>query len=233
MIKKPHRFFEKYAGVDTQSLHKYLIEKNKEMILAEIDKITGRDDENQTATQRMSQNNQNIIMLLHRINWDGYSTKNGLAYNVLNYDHPDIPKLKNAIREMVKEACEYYEINYKEQRYVAHAWFNLETKRSSEKSVNPVNQEQFFHDHLDGSGIPIFHGYYCVNAEPSVTYYKINNETIFKNINKNDRAILSETGHPHGRDDWYYDESRVTIAYDVIPVPGGNLNDETTWTYLD
>lgn len=233
MIKKEHKFFERYPGIDTKTLANYLVEKNKEMILKEIDKITRRDDENQTATQRMSQNNQNVIMLLNRINWDGFSTRNGSNYNVLQYDHPEIHKLKNAISEMVKEACEYYEIDFNEQKYIVHAWFNLEGKINNDKSVNPMNKEHFFHDHLDGSGIPYFHGYYCVNAEPSITYYKIDGERVFENINKNDRAIISETGHPHGRDDWYSDENRITIAYDVTPVPGGNLDDKTVWMYLD
>lgn len=233
MIKKEHRFFEKYPGIDVVSLNKYLVEKNKEMILSEIDKITQRDDENQTATQRMSQNNQNIIMLLSRINWDGFSTRKGESYNVFSYDYPEMYKLKNAIRSMVKEACEYYGVNYEEQKYMIHGWFNLEQKIREEKSINPVNQEKFFHDHLDGSGAPNFHGYYCVNAEPSITYYKINNEILFENINKNDRAILSETGHPHGRDDWRLEESRITIAYDVTPVPGGRLDDGSVWVMLD
>jgi hypothetical protein len=66
-------------------------------------------------------------------------------------------------------------------------------------------------------GAPIFHGYYCVNAEPSITYYKINGNDLFENHNKNNRAIVSETGHPHGRDDWYEDKPRITIAYDIAP----------------
>ena len=71
---------------------------------------------------------------------------------------------------------------------------------------------------MGGEGSPVFHGYYCINAEPSKTFYNINRSgQIFENINKNNRAILSETGHPHGRDDWFEEKPRVTIAYDVTP----------------
>jgi hypothetical protein len=37
----------------------------------------------------------------------------------------------------------------------------------------------------------------------------------FENINKNNRLVVSETGHPHGRDDWYEERPRITIAYDI------------------
>ena len=69
-------------------------------------------------------------------------------------------------------------------------------------------------------GAPWFHGYYCVNAEPSSTFYQINGDesNVFENINKNNRAILSETGHPHGRDDWFQEKPRITIAYDISPL---------------
>jgi hypothetical protein len=37
------------------------------------------------------------------------------------------------------------------------------------------------------------------------------------NINKDNRAILSETGHPHAMADWDWEGPRITIAYDVVP----------------
>jgi hypothetical protein len=38
------------------------------------------------------------------------------------------------------------------------------------------------------------------------------------NINKNNRAILSETGHSHAMADWDWEGPRITIAYDVVPL---------------
>jgi hypothetical protein len=38
------------------------------------------------------------------------------------------------------------------------------------------------------------------------------------NVNKNNRAILSETGHPHAMGDWDWEGPRITIAYDVVPL---------------
>ena len=61
------------------------------------------------------------------------------------------------------------------------------------------------------------HGYYCVNAEPSVTYYNIDKkDVIFENVNINNRAILSETSHPHMKGKWSEDKPRITIAYDIV-----------------
>ena len=44
-------------------------------------------------------------------------------------------------------------------------------------------EEKAWHFH-DKVGAPHFHGYYCVNAEPSITYYNIN-DNIVENHNKN------------------------------------------------
>jgi hypothetical protein len=78
---------------------------------------------------------------------------------------------------------------------------------------------------MGGKGSPDFHGYYCVNAEPSVTFYLIDKVTEFENININNRAVVSETGHPHAPDNWYSREPRITIAYDIIPDPSRQTGD--------
>ena len=38
------------------------------------------------------------------------------------------------------------------------------------------------------------------------------------NINKNNRAILSEMGHPHSQADWEWEGKRITVAYDIVPL---------------
>jgi hypothetical protein len=90
---------------------------------------------------------------------------------------------------------------------MVQGWFNI--------NYNHVGKLDW-HEH-GGNGAPHFHGYYCVKAEPSVTHYRVFDEEI-QNINKNNRAILSETGHPHAMGDWDWEGPRITIAYDVIPL---------------
>jgi hypothetical protein len=113
---------------------------------------------------------------------------------------------------MTIEACEYYGINFEEQNYQVMAWFNYDYGLHKYDVKN-------LHDHNHGYGVPDFHGYYCVDAEPSVTHYQIHKDpsNMFENINKNNRAVVSETGHPHSRGDWGSERPRITIAYDILP----------------
>ena len=204
-IKKIHKFFDIYVDNDLTSLFEYLVKLNEKI------------------TKNNVCNIPNEIFLKHRDN-PGAATTFGIDhYNIFTFTHPGIYNLYKSLSQLTKEVCDYYNINFDEQRYIIHGWFNLDYKTiKSEKEhggVNPLKNPHHFHDHSGGMGIPWLHGYYCVNAEPSSTFYKINSEDskIFENINKNNRAIISETGHPHGRDDWFQDNPRITIAYDISP----------------
>jgi hypothetical protein len=136
------------------------------------------------------------------------TTEKWNKYNVFQLYSIGLHNLYKNVSSMVEEACKYYGFDFNEQKYYIQGWYNI--------NVNGQGKLDW-HDH---GGIndraPMFHGYYCVNAEPSSTYYKINGE-VFENINKNNRAILSEVGHPHKMGDWDWDVNRITIAYDVIP----------------
>jgi hypothetical protein len=200
--KKPHRFFERFINNDLEELQLYLADKQKEILAGKIssipqDKLANFTDQNGPATQL------------------------GSYYNIFDFDHRAIKALKNALKDcMINDICEYYGIDYNSKDYMIHGWFNLDYKTEG-GGVSPLDHPEHFHDHMGGEGAPTFHGYYCVNAEPSSTWYKIDGETLFENVNTNNRAIISETGHPHGRDDWYKQRSRITIAYDIAPSDSG------------
>jgi hypothetical protein len=203
--KQPHRFFERFIKNDLEELQLYLADKQKEILAGKIESIP---------TEKLS----------NFTDENGPATQLGSYYNIFDFDHRAIKALKNALRDcMINDVCEYYKIDYKSQNYMIHGWFNLDYKTQG-GGVSPLEHPEHFHDHMGGEGAPIFHGYYCVNAEPSSTWYKINGETLFENINKNNRAIISETGHPHGRDDWYKQRPRITIAYDIAPSNSGVSN---------
>lgn len=199
--KPDHRFFEKFLNNNLDSLFSYLVEKQADLLSGSIGNIP-----------------DNVLSRYTKEN--GPSTQLGNYYNIFDFENIEISELKIALKNATQEACEYYGIDFDKSDYHIHGWFNLDFKSSEnrEDGVSPLKDDQNYHDHMNGEGAPVFHGYYCVNAEPSTTFYKINNgDFVFHNVNKNNRAILSETGHPHGRDDWYEEKPRITIAYDIAP----------------
>jgi hypothetical protein len=206
-MKPPHKFFEVIMENDLAKLLNFLIIKQGQILSGEIpgfpkDKLEKYDK------------------------FNGPTTQLGDYYNIFDKEYFGDDALRDLHRELrgaVKKACEYYGIDYDSQQYIIHGWYNLDYKSGDTGGVSPLNHEENFHDHMAGEGAPFFHGYYCVNAEPSSTWYKINGIDLFENVNKNNRAIVSETGHPHGRDDWYDEVPRVTIAYDIKPSVGEDI----------
>jgi hypothetical protein len=196
--KPPHKFFDRILNNDLEDLNDYLYKKLEEILSGQIEGIP-----------------KDLLPEFNLLN--GAATQLGQYYNIFNWDHPGIANLKEALKEIVMEASEYYGIDFEQENYYINGWFNLDfsSPENREIFVSPLKRPEFYHDHAGGTGAPVFHGYYCVNAEPSSTFYKINREYDFENINKNNRAIVSETGHPHGRDDWYEEKPRITIAYDI------------------
>jgi hypothetical protein len=65
-----------------------------------------------------------------------------------------------------------------------------------------------------------WHGYFCVNAEPSITSYRLYSASDEIHIeNKNNMLVLSPSGFDeHRTHPWLYkDTPRVTIAFDIVP----------------
>jgi hypothetical protein len=93
--------------------------------------------------------------------------------------------------------------------YYIGAWLNFYEK----------GQSSDWHSH----GTPelnAWHGYFSINAEPSVTTYKISGVPEELNIiNKNNALVLSITGKDkHIGQPWEVDtEPKITIAYDIMP----------------
>jgi hypothetical protein len=186
-----HKFFEKYLNNNLQELNSFLLEKYKEIDNASMTGITPVDVNNDKWIKSNST-----------------STIKWREYNIFQFYEENIHNLYIAVRETVKEACDYYNIDYKSQRFMIQGWFNVNYNKTGKLD---------WHDHGKKVGAPYFHGYYCVNAEPSTTHYRINNSIQVDNINKNNRLIISEMGHPHAMADWDWSEPRITIAYDIVP----------------
>jgi len=186
---KPHKFFETYLNNNLDVLASALEDRYEKIKKVEVLGVTPLADNELWKTS------------------NSVSTMKWREYNVFQFHIPELHNLFNAVRKMVVEACDYYEIDFEQQQYMVQGWFNINHAKKGKLD---------WHDH-GPMGAPNFHGYYCVNAEPSVTHYRVFGKDV-ENHNKNNRAILSEMGHPHAMADWDWNGSRITVAYDVIPL---------------
>lgn len=204
MSDKPHKFFEKFLDNDLNKLSDFLTETYNKIEKQEIKGISKIDDKDYWLQSQST------------------STIKWREYNVFQFYNQEIYKLYSAVRELTKEACDYYNLNYNEQQYMIQGWFNVNYTKKGKLD---------WHDH-GPNGAPNFHGYYCVKAEPSITHYLINGKEKVDNINIDNRVILSEMTHPHAMADWNWNGPRITIAYDVIPLKDlidNNLANEQHW----
>lgn len=140
-----------------------------------------------------------------------------LSENILCEYSPLAFDLLKTIKELTVEACEYYEIDFEKERYYLHAWLNYA------KGPRVVHSDQIkLDDH--GWNPKHFHGYYAINAEPSVTFYELDEEYkdhpsgLFPLENKNGRVLLSMNGYQHGVGSWLKEEPRITLAYNIMPL---------------
>jgi len=63
-----------------------------------------------------------------------------------------------------------------------------------------------------------YHGYFCVNAEPSTTMYKLKEGSTVNIDNKNNQLIISRSdGDVHCVTPWNEAETRITLAFDIVP----------------
>lgn len=186
--KISHKFFERHLNNNLEDLSNFLHGQYKRVESGEL--IKGPKNE--------------------RTAWDSSKSETTIQwnkYNVFQFYHPAIFGLFRSVRDMTIEACDHYGLKFDLEQFMVQGWFNINYNKKGKLD---------WHEH-GGNGAPHFHGYYCVNAEPSTTHYRVFDKEI-ENINKNNRAILSETGHPHAMADWDWDGPRITIAYDVIPL---------------
>lgn len=187
--KQEHKFFERFLDNDLEKLENYLFKAYAAINNTEIDGVTPLGPEDVWLES------------------NSISTIKWREYNVFQFYTKEIYDIYLSVSEMVKEACDYYEIDFKSQRFMIQGWFNI-----NHASSGKLDWHEHGHD-----GAPLFHGYYSVKAEPSETHY-ITSSGPKINVNKNNRAVLSEMGHPHAMGDWDWDGPRITIAYDVIPL---------------
>jgi hypothetical protein len=186
---QPHKFFERHLDNNLTILSAELQDRYNKIEQAQVTGVTPVQD------NELWKSSQSV------------STMKWRQYNVFQFHSVGLFNLFKSVRSMTLEACEYYNLDFDKQNFMIQGWFN----------INHIKRGKLdWHDH-GPFGAPNFHGYYCVKAEPSSTYYRVFDKEV-ENKNVDNRAILSEMGHPHAQADWDWDGPRITVAYDIIPL---------------
>jgi hypothetical protein len=187
--KKSHQFFEAFLDNDLDKLSRELEIRYDMIKKAEIIGVTP------VSSDDFFKDSNSVSTIKWR------------QYNVFQFHIDEIFNLYKAVSLLAKQACEYYELDFEKEQFMIQGWFNI--NHTKQGKLN-------WHDH-GAFGAPNFHGYYCVSAEPSTTYYQVFDKEV-ENVNLNNRLILSEMGHPHAMGDWDWEGPRITVAYDIIPL---------------
>lgn len=127
-------------------------------------------------------------------------------YNMFHFFHPFIFDIQNTIRKMTIEYCKKNNINFEEERYLIHGFYSMAT----------IMKELDWHDH--GPESKHLHGFLIIDAEPSETYYYVDDKVI-KLKTKNGRMIVGKNTM-HARGSWNQSKPRIVIAFNIKPVSG-------------
>lgn len=124
-------------------------------------------------------------------------------YNVLLYPFPQFHELLSNIKET------FFSLNKTpEKNYYIQCWLNFHKK----------DEMIEWHKHWpEGKGV--WHGYFCVDAEPSITSYELPSGNRYDVNNRNNHIIIGlSEGDRHRTWPWpYEDRTRITIAFDIVP----------------
>lgn len=128
------------------------------------------------------------------------TTKLFARYNTLLYPYPEFYKLYHIIRDT------FLELHESNEHYI-QCWLNL------------YNKGEFidWHGHYP-STYDSWHGYFCVDSEPSVTSYVLPGGRKFDVENIDNTLVIGKSeGDSHRTWPWPYDRTRITIAFDIVP----------------
>lgn len=131
-------------------------------------------------------------------------------YNIFTYQNEQMYDLLKYIKLLTKEMCNKLNINYYEKKYHVHGWINRYLGE-----LNLVKKEDLpWHNH--GEEKDHFHGVIAINAEPSVTHYRIDGKDL-DFIHKNGKMVLL-TNYEHSHGYWQENNPRITLAFNVKPI---------------
>ena len=125
-------------------------------------------------------------------------------YNLFRLGYPGFSLLHEQIRDM------FFEINpnSREQHYI-HCWLNL----CDQNGNFPWHNHSYRFAMLLG-----MHGFFCVDVEPSSTYYKfLDTEDIYELEDKDNLLIMAKNDNDEHRTyPWPYNRTRITIPFNIV-----------------
>jgi hypothetical protein len=132
-------------------------------------------------------------------------------YNALTYCKPSYHQLYSTIQQI------FHKVKDKNIDYYIQCWINVFSK----------NNKLSRHGHWAFDDC--WHGYFCVEVEPSSTTYSFSDQSSsIKVINKNNTLIIGKSHlDKHETSNWEEDHNRITIAFDIVPynrISGLQLN---------
>lgn len=132
-----------------------------------------------------------------------FTTKVFSSYNVLMYPLPEFFELYENIKSMFHTICES-----KNNKYYIQSWINFYKKGEF------IDWHDHWASHTEG-----WHGFFCIDVEPSKTSYIIPTfrDTIHVNGEDNLLVIGKSIGDKHRTWPWTEDRPRITIAFDIVP----------------
>jgi len=121
-------------------------------------------------------------------------------YNIFMYPYPEFHQLYSELKTMFREHCDT-------TAYYCQAWLNY------------CHTDEYIDWHRHNLSLHCgWHGFFCVDTEPSNTTYRLPDETEFDVVGKNNLLVLSENqGDSHRTWPWHLLEPRITIAFDIVP----------------
>jgi hypothetical protein len=188
------------------SIHDYIYTKQLDL---DLDKIKTSTSEVRTIVETQLDDGSNEYGGI-----SGYGAQLYTKYNLLLYPFDGFHDLYTEIKTMFHEICK------EENQYYIQCWFNY------------YNEGDFieWHDHWRTATIG-WHGFFCVDVEPSKTSYIIPVARDQINVESKDNLLVigKSAGDKHRTWPWTEtDRPRITLAFDIIPrqciQPGRWLN---------
>jgi len=133
-------------------------------------------------------------------------------YNIFMYSYPEFYQLYSEIKTLFREQCGNNDPHY------CQAWLNY------------YHADEYITWHRHNLSLQCgWHGFFCVDTEPSKTTYRLLDGTEFDVDGKNNLLVLSKNqGDSHCTWPWHLPEPRITIAFDIVPAaridPSDRLN---------
>ena len=136
------------------------------------------------------------------------------SYNILLYPLTGFWELYHEIKTMFNEA-----VNPLEPHFI-QCWLNVYNK----------GDYIDWHDHYTPE-YNAYHGFFCVDTEPSKTTYRIPGiDTDIDVISEDNLLVMSKSDNDlHRTWPWDQDRQRITIAFDIVPLRTMNTNLLNHW----